>query len=93
MVYDLNQKQIAALQAIANICAEGQCASYPSLVKSVLNHRNTQLLCDEKDIEQSLRTLYNELFHLGYVTLVVYKGEPHVELTQSGYRCNAIQVD
>lgn len=91
-----NPEQVAALQALANICHEGQCASYDSLAASVRDHRNTNAIgdhnLDAEPLKAKLKELYEEIAPEGVVEFVTHKGKPHVRLTQDGYRCNLITV-
>lgn len=88
---DLNERQVAALQAVAHACGGSQFASVESILKIPDNHRGCRAI---EGIELAeLNTLLDELAAEYLIERKEIKGSPHAGLTQDGKRCNLISVD
>lgn len=87
---DLNERQIAALQAVANACGGCQFASVESIQKTPDNHRDCRAI---EGIELAdLNVLLDELAAECLIERKEIKGKPHAGLTEDGERCNLISV-
>lgn len=96
---NLNEKQIAVLQAVADACGGCRLARVKGTDNAV---KETAEGCPSR-----FRVLYNredkvpfaeldkildELAAEGLVVREMYKGKPHVGLTEDGARCNHIDL-
>jgi hypothetical protein len=87
---NLNERQIAALQAVANGCGGAQFASIETILRIPDNHRDCSAI---EGIElDDLNVLLNELEAEYLIQRKEIKGKPHAGLTEDGERCNLISV-
>lgn len=87
---DLNERQVAALQAVANACGGCQFARVESILKIPDNHRDCRAI--EGISEADLNVLLDELMAECLIERKEIKGQPHAGLTDDGKRCNLIDV-
>lgn len=89
---NLNAKQIACLQAVADAQCGYLWASLESLHKVILNKPN--ILLDENDQLNLdlIDDLIGELSEEGLVDIKMIRDKEHVGLTEDGKRCNLIRV-
>lgn len=94
----LNPRQESALQALVNICEEGQRAEIGRLVSSVRHHSNTEGLSNlnlsDEELKKMLSRLYVELKRLYLVDIEMHSktGIPMIVLTREGYRHPQIEA-
>lgn len=87
---NLNERQIAALQAVANAAGGAQFASVETVLDIPNNHRDCRAI---EGIELAdLNVLLDELVAEYLIERKEIKGKPHVGLTEDGERCNLISV-
>jgi hypothetical protein len=92
---DLNEKQIAVLQAVADACCGARFARIRGTDTSVTSTieqtpRNFKVLHDPYGHATGVDTILRELEAKWLVELKEIKGHPHVGLTEDGARCNLI---
>ena len=86
----LTRKQVAAMQALANLTAKDQHACLPSIMASLVDHPNVKEI-EEAD-EAEVLGLYESLKSVHLVTEMEWEGKRCFALTTAGYRRPEINV-
>jgi DNA-binding HxlR family transcriptional regulator len=91
---NLNEKQVAVLQAIADTCGGCQLARVAKVVETIKNSTRFQSVQNEYgEIRFTVLDKYIDQLVAEYlVERKDYKGQPHVGLTEDGKRCNRIDL-
>lgn len=87
---DLNEREIAALQAVAFNTGGAQFGSAEKLSETISNHRQCRVI--EETSEEELAELLDKLEQEDLIERKNIKGKPHIGLTEDGQRCNLIEV-
>lgn len=90
IVQDLNEKQVAVLQAIADTCFGCRLCRVAKITETIAN--STRFRCIEDITSEELDQYINQLEAEYLVERKDHKGQPHVGLTDDGRRCNRIDV-
>jgi hypothetical protein len=85
---DLNDQEVAALQAVSNNAGGSQFGSVDKLIDTIRSHRDCRAI---EEIEQEqLDVLLDKLEKECLIERKEIKGKQYVGLTDDGQRCNLI---
>lgn len=87
---DLNEREIAALQAVAFNTGGAQFGSAAKLRETISSHRRCGAI--EETSEEELEELLDKLEQEDLIERKEIKGKPYIGLTEDGQRCNLIEV-
>lgn len=87
---DLNEREIATLQAVAFNSGGAQFGSVEGLRETIDNHRDCRPI--EEATDEEIEVMLNRLAGEYLIERKDIRGKPHVGLTEDGQRCNLIQV-
>lgn len=87
---NLNDHQVAVLQAVADGCLGCRLVSVAKLKTVIENSTRFNCLHDGEMSVADLNNYIDQLVKESLVERQDYKGQPHVGLTQDGARCNRI---
>lgn len=87
---DLNEREIAALQAVAFNSGGAQFGSADKLIETINSHRKCKAIEGLNQIE--IDDLLAELEQECLIERKEIKGKKYIGLTEDGQRCNLIEV-
>jgi hypothetical protein len=86
----LNEREIAALQAVAYNTGGALFGSADGLSNTISNHRQCRAI--EELSQEEIDGLLDKLMKEGLINNKLIKGKLHFGLTEDGQRCNLIDV-
>lgn len=87
---DLNEREIAALQAVAYNTGGALFGSADKILSVVSNHRQCRAI--EELSQEEIDSLLDKLMKEDLIQSKLIKGKLHFGLTEDGQRCNLIEV-
>jgi hypothetical protein len=87
---DLNDREVATLQAVAFNAGGAQFGSVAGLRETIDTHRDCRAI--EEATDEEIEVMLNKLAGEYLIQRKDIKGKPHVGLTEDGERCNLISV-